>query len=96
MADRIIKQQLGSSYQEFFRLLPLALASDEYSVHGCQVIFEHDGKRVEINLGPEGTRQIALLAIPSTPVEIRMSGYSDQEYEDFMVVYERAFQRGGG
>mgnify|MGYP000666373007 FL=1 len=96
MADRILKQQMGSSHSEFFRLLPLALASDDYAVNGNQAVFEDGGKRVEIDLGPEGTRQIALLAIPSTPVEIRMSGFDDQAYEDFMTVFERAFQRGGG
>ena len=96
MPDRVIKQQMGSSHQEFFRLLPRALASNDYSVTGSQIVFEDGDKRVEIDLGPEGKRQIALLAIPSTPVEIRMSGFDDKAYEDFMTVFERAFQRGGG
>jgi hypothetical protein len=87
---------MGSTHAEFFRLLPLALASDDFAVHDYQVVHQFDNKRVEIDLGPEGKRQIALLAIPSTPVEIRMSGFSDQEFDSFMTRFERAFQRGGG
>lgn len=96
MIERVIKQQMGASYQEFFRLLPLALGTDAFTVDGNHIICTFDGKRIEIDLGPEGERRIALLAIPSTPVEIRMAGFDDQEYEAFMVNFERAYQRGGG
>ncbi len=96
MADRIIKQHMGASHKEFFRLLPVALGSDEFTAQGTQIVYAFGDKRIEINLGPEGERRIALLTIPTTNVEIHASGFDDIEFERFMANFERAYQRGGG
>lgn len=96
MVDRVIKQHMGASHKEFFRLLPVALGSSDFVVNGTQVVYEQNGKRVEISLGPEGERRIALLSIPTTHVEISMNGYDDDEFKNFMTNFERAYQRGGG
>jgi len=49
-----------------------------------------------IGLSLEGRRRIAALSLPTTQVHFTFSGYSQQDIEQFMARFDRAFQRGGG
>ena len=53
-------------------------------------------KILDITLGPESVRQIALMRMPTMPVTLTFSGFSDSERETLMQRFERAYQRGGG
>ena len=59
-------------------------------------MLEGGGKRLEISLGPEGKRTIALLALPVTVVTLRFTGYGEAELEEAMARFDLYFRRGGG
>ncbi len=96
MASRIYEKEMGITHAEFFRLLPIALGSNQYEAYDNGASLNADGRSIHLDLGPESVRQIALLSIPRTPVIMTLDGFTDQEAEDFMVNFDRAYQRGGG
>ena len=91
-----ITKDMGVTHAEFFRLLPRALGPEAYSRHGARVVREDANRRLEITLGPEGRRQIALLGVPTTSVTLSFSGYSDVDRAAALALFDRAFQRAGG
>ena len=96
MAARVFEKEMGITHRDFFRLLPMALGTDKFSTTIDSASLKAGMKSVEIELGPESSRRIALLVIPTTPVTLTLDGYSDSEAEIFMATFERAYQRGGG
>lgn len=92
-----IKKQMGITHHEFVRLLPQAVGSHRFHVHGSHVDVENDhGHRVHIDLGDEEVRQIALMRIPTTPVTLTFEGYDEDARTAFMQRFDRAYHRGGG
>ena len=89
-------RDMGITHHEFFRTLPVALASTPCTVQGRDVVITEDTRRLVISLSPEGRRRIASLSLPTTQVHFTFSGYSPQDIEQFMARFDRAFQRGGG
>ena len=89
-------RDMGITHSEFFRTLPAALAPTPYTVQDRDVIVNDDTRRLVISLSPEGRRRIAALSLPTTQVHFAFSGYSPEDVEQFMVRFDRAFQRGGG
>ena len=91
-----ISKDMGVTHAEFFRLLPLALGTAAYSSDGARVVRKDGNRRLEITLGPEATRQIALLRVPRTAVTLSFSGYSEDDRAAALALFDRAFQRAGG
>ena len=91
-----ITKDMGITHAEFFRLLPRAFGTEAYSRHGDRVVVEDGNRRLEITLGPEATRQIALLRLPRTALTLSFSGYSDDDRAAALALFDRAFQRAGG
>jgi hypothetical protein len=92
-----IKKQMGITHHEFVRLLPQAVGSHHFHVHGNKVDVENElGHHIHIELGDEDVRQIALMRIPTTPVTLTFVGYDEDERTAFMQRFDRAYQRGGG
>lgn len=88
---------MGITHHEFVRLLPQALGSHRYHVHGSKVEVENEyGHHIHIELGQEAIRQIALMRIPTTPVTLTFDGYDEDARSAFMQRFDRAYQRGGG
>jgi len=97
MSTRTYNKDMGYSFKEFFRPLPLAFESSAYDVNGRTIHFDAgEGKTINITLGVETVRQIALMAIPLLPVTLELIGYSDDEANVFMATFDRAYHRGGG
>ncbi len=96
MSSRSYEKQMGITHPEFFRLISIALGSDEYETHADGVSWTHGALSGRVTLGPEGKRRIALLAVPSTPVTIELDGYEDAAAMAFIKRFDRAYQRGGG
>lgn len=93
----VIEKQMGITESEFLRLLPRALDSEVYDVSGSHIRYVMaETKILDITLGPESVRQIALMRMPTMPVTLTFSGFSDFERETLMQRFERAYQRGGG
>ena len=87
---------MGINHADFFRILPRALGTDDYAKTGNGAVLEGGGKRLEISLGPEGKRTIALLALPITMVTMRFTGYGEAELAETMKRFDLYFRRGGG
>lgn len=96
VSSRTYKKEMGITHADFFRLLPVAVATDQYVTTATSATAESNGKSFHIELGPEGERRIALLSVPQTSVTITLEGYSDDEAENAMATFYRAYQRGGG
>jgi hypothetical protein len=91
-----IKKEMGLSHKEFFRTIASALETDDFERSVSGVVLEDGGRRLEIVLGPQTERRIALLAIPSTLVTLSFSGYAKDEIDYAITMFDRAFKRGGG
>lgn len=96
VTDRTIEKQMGITHAEFYRLIDIALGGVPHERVANGIWWEADGKRGQITLGPQALRQIALLAVPTTPVTIELTGYDDASVTAFLDRFDRAYQRGGG
>ena len=92
----VFVKEMGINHADFFRILPKALDTDDYARTGGGAVLESGGKRLEISLGPEGKRTIALLAMPVTMVTMRFTGYGEAELAETMKRFDLYFRRGGG
>ncbi len=92
----VFVKEMGINHADFFRILPKALGTDDYAQTGNGAVLEDGGKRLEISLGPEGKRTIALLTLPVTMVTMRFTGYGEAELDDAMKRFDLYFRRGGG
>ena len=92
----VFVKEMGINHADFFRILPKALDTDDYARTGDGAVLEGGGKRLEISLGPEGKRTIALLALPITRVTLRFTGYGEAELDGAMKRFDLYFRRGGG
>lgn len=92
-----VDKDMSISHQDFFRVLPGALATDDYRVDGDRVVAEEgDCRRLEITLSPEERREVPDLSLPKTQVRLTFTGFTDAEMKDRLALFERSFQRGGG
>ena len=95
-AGAVFVKEMGIEFDDFFRLLPRALESDDFEIAGNRISMGNDTRRMEIVATPGEPRRIALLRMPVTHVEIAFHGYTDAEVEDAMRRFDMHFQRGGG
>jgi hypothetical protein len=95
-APVVIKKEMAVTHADFFRSLPNALDGEICTITGTHVVLQSNAGIWTIDLGAEGERRIALLAVPATPVTLTFDGYSDIDRQDALERFDRAFQRGGG
>ncbi|MCW9045355.1 MAG: hypothetical protein OQK35_03385 [Alphaproteobacteria bacterium] len=102
MEDITISINMGFTHNEFKRLLPKALRSDDYTISevGTGMQVQHnleDGKSVQMNISEVMMRQITpLVGFSNVDVDIIFSGYTKPEMEDKLALIRRGFQKGGG
>lgn len=92
----IIRKEMALTRAGFYRGIAKALGSGDFQKTADGIVLDGEGKRLEISLGPERRRKIALIEIEIMDVELTFSGYSDAEREAALASFDRAFQRGGG
>ncbi|MEQ8506893.1 MAG: hypothetical protein RIB80_16345 [Rhodospirillales bacterium] len=92
----IIRKEMALTRAGFFRGIAKALGTDAYQETPGGVVLDKDGKRLEITLGPERRRKIALMEIEIMDVTLSFRGYSDGMRVKVLTAFDRAFQRGGG
>ena len=92
----IIEKEMGITHSDFFRTIPRALGSEDYTQAANGVILETDGRRLEITIGPEGERRIALMVIPRTQVTLTFSGYAKTDITAAVKRFDMMFKKGGG
>ena len=91
-----LEREMGLAHADFWRLLPQAVGDHPWRVEGDRVRVEVDDGRVEISLGTEGERRIALMAIPVTPVTICWEGLARDRFDAFLARFDAYYRRGGG
>ncbi len=98
MADTVVvEKDMALAHRDFFRLAPKAFPDGNYDLKPAGLVREDgDGRHLEITMGPEGERRIALLSITTTPVTLVFTGYTDDDRTQTLVEFDRAFQKGGG
>jgi len=97
VAERtIVDKEMGITHADFFRTIPRALNSTRYRQSATGVTLEADGRRLEVTIGPEGERRIALMVIPKTQVRLVFSGYDKDEIEAAIKRFDMMFKKGGG
>lgn len=89
-------KEMAVTHAEFLRNLPNALPDGNYAVDGTTVVVADADRRLEIELGAEGVRQIALLKLPKTAVSLTFTGYDAETRAAVMERFDKAFQRAGG
>ena len=93
---KVVEKEMGITHSDFFRTIPRALGSEDYTRSTNGVVLETDGRRLEIVVGPEGERRIALMVIPRTQVTMTFSGYEDAEIKAAIKRFDMMFKKGGG
>jgi len=89
-------REMGVTHSDFFRLLPRAMGEHSYEVVGTVVRGQVHAGTVEITIGEQQVRRIALMAIPFAEVKFTFRGVSAVEQEAFQSYFDLRFQRGGG
>ena len=96
MEDRSFTKNFGLTHAEFFRSLPSAIENHPFRIEGQRVTIDYDNRSVEIELGVQQVRKIALLEIPYTDLRFTFKGFDQQEMDAFMHRFDLYFRRGGG
>ena len=87
--------EMSISREEFFRLLPAAVAS-VFTVNG-DTLRGHDGTcGWLIRLTPLADHRAGSVVVPRHRVDVALEECSEAEGEEFLVRFHRAFLRGGG
>lgn len=92
----VIEKDMALTRADFHRGIVRALGSDAFEGTADGVVLEDARGRLEITLGPERTRRIALLSVPAMAVRLIFTGYADADRAAALAAFDRAFQRGGG
>ena len=91
-----IEKQMGLTYDDFFRIIPSALGSDDYQENPTGVVYKDGDKTLTITLGPSFERKIALMVIPTVDVTLEFSGYTPEQQSVALNLFDNKFRRGGG
>ncbi|MDX1594145.1 MAG: hypothetical protein R3298_07845 [Gammaproteobacteria bacterium] len=91
-----LEREMGLDHADFWRLLPQALGPHAWKREGNRVTVEIGGGHVEIELGPQRERRIALMTIPATPVSISWRGVDRDTRARFLERFDSYYRRGGG
>jgi sulfur-carrier protein len=95
-AKTVVTKDMAVTHAEFFRLLPTALDARPFKRTGNRIVLEDKGRRLDIGLGTERTRQVAGLKLPATDVSLAFTGYDKTEIAAALRLFERTYQKGGG
>ena len=91
-----VTKEMAVTHADFFRTLPSVFPNRDYNVQGATVFRHRNGGTLEIKLGPESIRQIALLNLPQTLVTLTFTGYSEAQCIELIEQFDKCFQRAGG
>ena len=92
----LITKEMGITHRDFFRIIGNALGSDAYESTESGVRLQTGSRLLDITLGPEGERRIALMVIPRTLVTLSFSHYSAPDIEAAIKRFDMMFKKGGG
>ena len=92
---RIFKD-MGITHAEFFRTVQSLLEGEDAEVRRDGVTIRRGPARIDIRLGPEGTRALGRFNLPRTAVELIFSNCPAADAAAFVERFDTRFRRGGG
>ena len=92
----IVEKEMGMTHADFFRSFPNILQGEQFSIKGRRVSITSESGIWTIELGPESTRNIALLSLPRIKVTLKFEHYKETDRRNALERFDRAFQRAGG
>ena len=92
----IYRREMTITHADFFRLLPRALGSENFSREGNEMEYREGSFTMQISVSPQQSWRIGALSLPKTQVVIRMSGCDKQEVQQRIKQFDQAYQKGGG
>ncbi len=92
----VVEKEMALTHADFFRAIAGALGTDDFEKKPDGVVLEDGEKRLEVTLGPERSRRIAMMEVPACDVTLVFSGYGEEERAATLDLFERMFQKGGG
>ena len=95
-APFVVEKEMALTHADFFRVIPRALGTEDFKRTGAGVVLANGDRRLEVTLGPERIRKIAMMEIPACDVTLVFSGYSEEERAAALHLFDRMFQKGGG
>lgn len=87
---------MALTHADFFRVLPSAMGEHPYRVEGMTVYAEIHNGTVQIAVGDQQERRIALVRIPHATIRFHFRGVTQAEQAAFKAYFDLRFQRGGG
>ena len=90
------RRVMGITHADFFRRLPAALEGRAVTTDGNRATVVDGARRIEIELGPEGTRAIGLFRLPVTEVTFAFTGYDETQADALLARIDLHYHRGGG
>ncbi len=94
-AEPLVKD-MAATWDDFLRLLPIALRGWSYEVDGTTVEIGSPDRGVTISISPLPPRPFGLVQISRSRVVLAFRGLDAGEQDTFLRQFDRAFQRGGG
>ena len=92
----VVEKEMGMTHADFFRSFPNVLQGEQFSINGDRVSILSESGTWTIELGPESTRNIALLTLPRIIVTLKFEHYKEIDRISALERFDRAFQRAGG
>ncbi|GAG83133.1 unnamed protein product [marine sediment metagenome] len=92
------KRDMGYSLREFLRILPSAVKGYTHRIDGSRVVIigSEAGRQLTLDLKTLPERRIGMIRIPRIEVEFFFENFSERARKDFMLAFDRSYQRGGG
>ncbi len=92
----IIEKEMGITYSDFFRIIGNALGSPDFEKWDQGVRLIDGDKKMEITLGPEGQRKIALMVIPLVSRVVPKAELLEEALKAAVKRFDMMFKKGGG
>ena len=94
--DIIVVKEMGLSHREFFRTIASAFGSDQFERWDARVLLTTGDLILNIELGVESERRIALMVVPRTIVTLTFKNYTQTQADVAIKRFDMVFKRGGG
>ncbi len=92
----VIEKEMGLTHRDFFRTIGSALGTEDFEVWDTGVRVSSGAQTLQIQLGHEMERRIALMVIPRTLVTLTFTNYPEDEVKAVIKRFDMRFKRGGG
>ena len=92
----IVKKEMALTHDDFFRIIPRALGAENFDRTATGIFLEEGDKRLQITIGIERMRKIALMEISACDVRLEFFAYTEADRETALDLFDRMFQKGGG